>query len=220
MKSKTSLRRRISQRGSQAIEFGLLFVFLLPLFIWMFQSSMNFLRFNKATDVCRSAALLFVKGVDFTLPGNQNIISRVASGLGLQTSSSISSNGVTTGNALVVFTVVMYVGPNTCTNCANINKYVFLDRVYVGNTSLTISGTTVASAIGNPNSTIWSTTTGAVSSTQTNTGAQISTAAASLLPTPMGDGQIAYVVECFFKPLQGFGTGPFDSNGVYTRVIM
>ena len=214
------LRRRARQHGVEAIEFGLLFAFLLPPFLWMFQNGMNFLRFNKATDVARSASLLFVKGIDFTLPGNQDIISRVASGLDLQNGSTTSAAGVTTGSGLIVFSVVQYIGSNTCSNCTNLNKYVFLDRIYVGNTTLAISGTTVASALGSPNGSVWSSTTGVVSSTQTNAGAQVPSASSGALPTTMGDGQIAYVVETFFKPQGGFGSGSFDSNGVYTRVIM
>jgi hypothetical protein len=186
----------------------------------MFNNGMNFLRFNKATDVSRSAALMYVKGMDFTLPGNQDIIARVASGLDLQVSGSTTANGVSSGSGLIVFSTVQYIGPNTCSSCANLNKYVFLDRIYVGNTSLSISGNTVASALGNPNSGIWSSTTGVVSSTQTNTGAQVASSFSSIWSSTIGDGQIAYVIECFFKPQGGFGTGSFDSNGVYTRVIM
>ena len=214
------LRRRKLQNGLEAIEFGLLFVFLLPPFVWMFQNGMNFLRFNKATDVSRSAALLFVKGIDFTLPGNQDIISRVASGLDLQNGSTASAAGGSAGSGLIVFSVVQYIGPNTCSSCANLTKYVFLERIYVGNTSLAFAGTTVASALGSPSGSVWSATTGAVSGTQTNPGAQVSSSATSALPASMGDGQIAYVIECFFKQQGGFGTGAFDGNGVYNRVIM
>ena len=215
-----SLRRRKNQTGLEAIEFGLLFVFLLPPFMWMFVNGMNFLRFNKTTDVSRSAALLFIKGVDFTLPGNQDIIARVASGLNLIDSETITANGGTTGNGLIILSIVQYIGTTTCTSCTNLNKYVFLERIYVGNKTLAIGGTTVASALGDPSTANWSTTTGAVTGTQTSAGAQLASGGASALPTPMGDSQIAYVVECFFTPQNGFGDGAFDSNGVYNRVIM
>ena len=42
MRFPISLRRRAYQHGIEAIEFGLLFVFLLPPFVWMFQNGMNF----------------------------------------------------------------------------------------------------------------------------------------------------------------------------------
>ncbi len=222
MRFPLSLKRSRTQKGVEAIEFGLLFLFLLPPFIWMFMNGMNFLRFNKTTDVSRSAALLTVKGLDFTLPGNQDIISRVASGLDLQNSSTQSANGVTTGSGLLIISTVQYIGPTTCASCTNLNKYVFLDQVYVGNKTLAINGATVASALGSPNSSLWSSTTGVVSSTQTNTGAQVPSTSTGGLPTGMADGQIAYVIECFFKPqgTDAFGTGAFDSAGVYNRVIM
>jgi hypothetical protein len=220
MRLPLSLRRRVSQRGIEAIEFGLLFALLLPPFVWMFISGMNFLLFNKATDVARSASLLFVKGIDFTLPGNQKIIARVASGLDLADSATTTANGGTTGSGLIVFSIVQFVGPNTCNNCTNLNKFVFLERIYVGNKTLAIAGTTVASALGSPNGSVWSTSTGVVSSTQTNAGAQVPSGSTGALPASMGDGQIAYVIETFFKPQGGFGSGSFDSNGVYTRVIM
>ena len=220
MRFPISSRRRQSQHGIEAIEFGLLFVFLLPPFMWMFVNGMNFLRFNKSTDVSRSASLMYVKGLDFTYPGTQNIISRVASGLDLQVSASTTASGISAGSGLIIFSTVQYMGPNTCTACANLNKYVFLNRVYVGNTSLSISGTTVASALGNPSNTVWSSTTGAVSNIQTDTGAQVAASFSSIWSSTIGDGQIAYVTECFFKPQGGFGNGSFDSNGVYSRVIM
>jgi len=219
MKQVTIQRRRQLQKGVEAIEFGLLFAFLLPPFLWMFVNGMNFLRFNKTTDVSRSAALLYVKGVDFTLPGNQTIISRVASGLDLTASSTTTANGAGSGSGLIILSTVQYIGANTCNSCTNLNKYVFLDQVFVGNKALVIAGTSVVSALGSPNAGLWSTSTGVVTNTQTNAGAQVGSAVSGILPT-MGDGQVAYVVECYFKPQNGFGNGAFDSNGVYTRVIM
>jgi len=220
MKFPISLRRKKGQNGLEAIEFGLLFLFLIPPFMWMFINGMNFLRFNKATDVSRSAALLYIKGVDFTLPGNQDIIARVATGLNLIDSESTTAQGGTSGNGLIILSTIQYIGPNTCASCVNLNKYVFIQRIYVGNKNLQLTGTTVASALGNPASGLWNTTTGAVTNTQTDTGAQVASSATGALPTAMGDGQVAYVVETFFTPQNGFGNGAFDSTGVYNRVIM
>jgi len=163
---------------------------------------------------------MYVKGMDFTIPGTQDIIARVASGLNLVDAETISANGVTTGNGLIVFSTVQYIGPNTCNSCANLNKYVFLSRIYVGNKTLAIGGTTVSSRLGSPDSSLWSTSTGTVTQVQTNTGAQVDPSFASIWPSNIGDGNIAYVIEVFFTPQGGFGNGVFDSNGVYTRVVM
>jgi hypothetical protein len=188
----------------------------------MFVTGMNFIRFNKANDVARAAALMYVKGQDMTVLGTQEILARVAQGLDLEV-----DNGVTPpnqvesnsrGSGLIIVSQVQYVGPNTCNNCTNIDHYVFLQRVYIGNTALQFNGVTVQSALGNPAATIWNTASGNVSNTFNNTGAQVSANFASLWTPTVGDGQVVYVTETFFAG--GFGSGQFGGGGVYSRVFM
>ena len=217
-----SARRRRRQKGVEAIEFGLFFIMMLPGFVWMFISGMNFIRFNKANDVARAAALMYVKGQNMTVLGTQEILARVGQGLDLQVddggtppSQALSNSR---GSGLVVLSQVQFVGPNTCNNCPNLNHYVFLQRVYVGNRSLAFNGTQVHSALGNPAVSIWSAATGAVSSAYNHPGAQVSSTFDGLWSPPVGDGQIVYVVESYFAG--GFGTGDFGGNGVYARVFM
>ena len=217
-----SMGKRHSQRGAEALEFGLFFVMMLPGFVWMFISGMNFIRFNKANDVARAAALMYIKGQDMTVLGTQEILARVGQGLDLQV-----DNGATPpnqvmsairGSGLIILSQVQYVGPNTCNNCTNLNQYVFLQRLYVGNKSLQLNGATVASALGNPAAADWSATTGAVTNVFNDTGTRVSSTFASLWNPGVGDGQIVYVVESFFAG--GFGSGQFGGNGVYARVFM
>jgi hypothetical protein len=217
-----SARRKRGQRGIEAIEFGLFAVMMLPPFVWMFINGMNFIRFNKANDVARAAALMYIKGQDMTVLGSQEILARVAEGLNLQVDdgatppNQVLSNA--NGSGLVILSQVQYVGPNTCTSCTNLNKYVFLQRIYAGNTGLQIDGAAVQSALGNPATALWNATTGAVSSAHTDAGAQLAASFAGLWSTPVGDGQIVYVVECYFSG--SFGSGSFNGNGIYTRVFM
>ena len=217
-----SQRRRRRQRGVEAIEFGLFFTMMLPGFVWMFISGMNFIRFNKANDVARAAALMYIKGQDMTVLGTQEILARVGQGLDLEVDDGATpptqalSN--TRGSGLVVLSQVQFVGPNTCNNCTNLNKYVFLQRVYVGNRNLAFNGSSVQSALGDPAAAIWSTTTGAVTNSYTDTRAQVASSFASLWSPAVGDGQIVYVVESYFAG--GFGSGDFGGNGVYARVFM
>jgi hypothetical protein len=214
--------RRSRQKGVEAIEFALFFSMMLPGFVWMFITGMNFIRFNKSNDVARAAALMYVKGQDMTVLGTQEILARVAVGLDLEV-----DNGATPpnqvlsnskGSGLVVVTEVQYVGPNTCNNCTNINHYVFLQRAYIGNTGLQFNGITVQSALGNPAANIWNSATGAVSNSFNNTGAQVSSSFANLWSPAVGDGQVVYVTEAFFAG--GFGSGQFGGGGVYSRVFM
>lgn len=217
-----SHRRRRRQKGVEAIEFGLFFVMMLPPFVWMFISGMNFIRFNKANDVARAAALMYVKGQDMTVLGTQEILARVGQGLDLAVDdggaapNQVMSN--TRGSGLVVLSQVQYVGANTCSNCTNLNQYVFLQRVYIGNKSLQFNGTQVQSALGDPATAIWSSSTGAVTSIYADTRARVNSTFGNLWSPAVGDGQIVYVVESFFAG--GFGSGDFGGSGVYARVFM
>ena len=215
-------RRRRKQKGIEAIEFGLFFVMMLPGFIWMFISGMNFIRFNKANDVARATALMYIKGQDMNVLGTQEIIARIGQGLDLEVDDGAAAPGQqlsnTRGSGLVVVSQVQYVGPNTCNSCANLNHYVFLQRIYIGNKSLQISGTQVQSALGAPSTSIWNSSTGVVSNIYTDTGAQVNASFANLWSPGVGDGLIVYVVESYFAG--GFGSGDFGGNGVYARVFM
>jgi hypothetical protein len=217
-----SARRKRTQRGLEVIEFGLFAIMMMPGFVWMFTTGMNFVRFDKANDVTRSAALMYVKGTDMTVLGTQELLARVAQGLDLKVDDGAAApNQVISfsrGSGLIIMSEVQYVGPNTCTGCTNSNQYVFLHRVYAGNKSLQINGTTVQSALGDPGSAVWNSSTGAVTNPHTDSRAQVAANFAGLWSPTMGDGQIAYVVECYFAGT--FGTGNFGGNGIYARVFM
>lgn len=218
-----SSRRRRYQRGVEALEFGLFAVVMAPALVWMFTNGMNFVRFNKANDVARATALMYLKNTDMNVLGTQEIVARVAEGLNLQVDNGatppnqVKSNSV--GSGLVVLTQVKYVGSGTCpSGCTNLNQYVYMDRVYIGNRSLQFNGSTVLSALGDPAAAIWSSTTGDISSPYTDNRAQLPASFAALWSGGVGDGQVIYVVECFFAG--SFGTGAFGGNGIYARVFM
>ena len=50
---------------------------MLPPFIWMFINGFNFIRYNKAGDVTRSAAMMYVKNTDMMSLTTQRIVERV-----------------------------------------------------------------------------------------------------------------------------------------------
>ena len=217
-----SARRKRGQSGLEAIEFGMFTVVMMPALIWMFVSGMNFVRFNKANDVARATALMYLKNTDFTVLGSQEIIGRLAQGLDLEVDDGTAApNQVLSssrGSGLVVLTQVQYVGPNTCTGCANLNQYVYLQRIYMGNRSLQFNGTTQQSALGDPVAAIWSSSSGLITNPLTDTRARVAASFANLWSPAVGDGQIVYVVECYFS--NTFGTGSFGGNGIYARVFM
>ncbi len=212
-----SERRRRTQKGLEVIEFGLWAVLMMPPFVWMFINGVNFIRYNKAGDVTRSAAMMYVKGLDMMALGNQRIVARVANGLNLK----VESGGARVnnlGDGLVVMTQIQYVGA-TC-GCTNANNYVMTKRVYVGNRNLQIDGQTVESFTGAPpGGTLWNTSTGNISNFMTDANARVTGQFAALWGTSLSNGQTVNVVESFFKT-PAIGSGAFDSRGIYNRVFM
>lgn len=229
LKSPVSARRRRTQRGIEAIEFGLFAVMMTPAMVWMFTTGMNFVRFNKANDVARAAALMYMKGTDMNLLGSQEIIQRVAVGLNLQVDdgtappNEVLSNS--RGSGLVVLTQVQYVGTTTCgaTSPCNLNKYVYLQRIYLGNRSLRFGADgddpTVQSSLGDPAPAIWNSSTGLITNPHGDSRAQVSSNFSTLWTATPDDGQIIYVVESMFAG-NAIGAGPFEGGGIYARVFM
>lgn len=217
MPKQVSERRRRRQKGSEAIEFALWILLMMPPLVWMFICGMNFVRYIKASDVTRAAAMLYTKGQDMSDVGMQQVIERVASGLDLQ----VDSNGVRAdnlGSGLLALTRVELISP-TC-GCINAGKYVMTQRIYIGNRGLQISGHSVESFVGPAPATGWNTVTGGVSNITTNTSAVASSEFTTLWGSSLAAGQYVYVVESFFKPTTTMGSGPFDASGVYTRIFM
>jgi hypothetical protein len=209
--------RRRRQRGSEAIEFALWMFLTMPPLVWMFITGMNFVRYIKANDVTRAAAMLYTKGLDMTDLGTQQVLERVASGLDLEAvSAGVRVTNV--GNGLLVFTKVEMVS-SSC-GCINAGKYVMSQRIYVGNRSLQLRGSTVESFIGPAPSSGWNSSTGVVSNITTNATAVASSEFTTLWGSALTAGQYVYVVESFFKPVSSMGSGDFDANGVSTRIFM
>jgi len=212
-----SARRRRTQGGLEAIEFGLWVLLLMPALVWTFISGMNFVRYVKASDVTRAAAMLYTKGSDMSEVGLQQVLERVASGLDLQ----VDNNGVRAnnlGSGLIVLTRIEYVG-STC-GCSNASQYVMTQRLYIGNRSLVISGSAVESFAGAAPSSGWNSTSGTVSNYKNNTSAVATSAFSTLWGSSLADGQYVYVIETFFKSVTSMGSGQFDSSGVYNRIFM
>jgi Flp pilus assembly protein TadG len=146
-----AMTRRVT-RGGSSIEFALGLLVLMPLVLGVGALGVNLIRTQQTVQLTRDAGHMYGRQVDFTDQGNIDLLSRLGASLGL-------ANSVgTTGNALVVLTQLTYVDAPTCAaaqagnpanGCGNLGKWVFVQRQYVGNTSM---GT---SQYGNPRP--WST---------------------------------------------------------------
>jgi hypothetical protein len=214
--------RKWQQKGQEIVEFGLVTILFVPLLLGTFVTGMNLIKTIQAKHVVRDLANMYIHGADFSTSNYQQIAQRVSNGLNLQLNSS--------GDGLIWVSKVMYVGTTSEPQCqavlpaicTNANQFVFLERVSFGNTSL---ATQHSSFLGDPTGATLSAS-GVVSNPITDAAAQLDATPQSSMQslwqttsggrTPLGDGQVLYVVEGFFQT-SSLSIGSFTSNGVYAR---
>jgi hypothetical protein len=133
---------RQNRRGNATIEFTFIAVVLVPLLLGTGVVGINLLRTISVTQVARDAGHMFARGLDFSRPGNQSALERIGRPIGLDTNASAS-------NALVVLSALTYVDTQACQSlglvdsggiptsaCTNYQKWVFTQRLAIGNTAL------------------------------------------------------------------------------------
>ena len=219
-----ALRRR-GRRGSEIVEFAIFSVFMVPLFIWMFVTGMNLLRFIQCTEIVRDIGVQTVGGVDYSTYPAQSVAQVLAQGYGMNVGSSFTGNEATNngngGSVWIVVSQIMYVGATSCaslpsgTNCTNENPYVFVRQVSFGNSAVQFNGTQVQSAFGAFTAAVNSS--GYVESYLTAANAQCPNMA-NFMQTQLSDGQYAYVVEGFFAD-PGLGFSAYPAGGIYVRTF-
>lgn len=229
-----SARRRKTQSGQEIIEFGLVAVLFVPMFLGSFVIGMNLIRSIQANQVCRDLTDMYIHGADFSTYPMQQMAQRLSQGLNLQIGASFTgneqSNTANHGHGLVTVTQVMYIGPTTSPscqavgagNCTNHDSFVYTQQIQFGNGSVANAGTV---SLGSPSGATISSG-GIVSNYVTDSHAQLgSTAQATMTSlwqttnngqTPLTDGQVAYVVETYFKS-PDLSVGSLSGNGVYAR---
>lgn len=140
-------KNRSGRSGNALIEFALAFALLLPLYVWMLIYGLELRRLMQVVQVSRDAGHMFARGVDFSLPGNQELLVRLAAGMRMTR---------TGGAGLVILTRVLKVSAQDCTDggmtiagCSNLNQPVITQRLVVGNSGLAASrlGTPPASML-------------------------------------------------------------------------
>ena len=139
------MRNRRKERGGSVIEFGLVLILLVPMLVGTGVMGINMVREQQTIQLAREAGYLYARGFDFSLPGNLTILSNIGAPLGLSTTAG-------QGTAEVIFTALIYVDANECASagyvnasgtptsaCTNYNKWVFAQRLVVGNSSVRTS---------------------------------------------------------------------------------
>lgn len=133
--------KRKATRGVSTIEFALSLLVLVPLILGTGAIGVNMIRTMQTIQLARDAGHMFARGVDFSQAGNQAILSTIGNGLGLS-----ATQG--SGTAVVILSALTYVDGSTCsaanqangngtsTSCNNKGKWVFVQRLVVGNNNL------------------------------------------------------------------------------------
>jgi len=204
-----------SEKGNALLEFAAVSIVVIPLFFGMVGAGVQLGRMNEAVQVCRDAAHMYARGVDFTQTANKNILVNLATGTGMTASG---------GNGVVIMSQIVLVYQADCTaaaltagQCSNLGQLVFVNRMVTGNSGLR------ASNYGTPPSNLVN--------TQGNIAASDYLTKASLVVTgsmatelsnaglTMNDGDVAYLTEFFesMPDLSFLGVG--GSSGVYAKAI-
>jgi Flp pilus assembly protein TadG len=128
------------RRGVAILEFSLVALVLAPLMLGTMSIGLNMIRTLQTVQLARDAGHMYARGTNFAQPGNQTILMTLGSDVGLTSSS--------TSKALVVLSTVTYVDQATCAaagkvdskgnplGCTNYTKWVFTNRISVGNANL------------------------------------------------------------------------------------
>lgn len=188
--------RRKNQRGNNILEFALVALPLVMLLLGVTTTGLGLGRSVQVAQVCRDAASMYVRGVDFSRDGNKDVLVRLSQGLNL------TRNG---GDGVIMLSKVTWVPQQTCTDLSlfpcNGDRHVVTQRIVIGNQSLRTS------ALGTPNS-------GLLDSKGLVTDYLTEASAVATFPMmTLQDGQYAYVAEVHFI---GFmGGAPIYSRAIF-----
>lgn len=202
--------RKRGQRGHSMVEFALVSVFLVPLFVGTVSVGFNLTRAVSATQVIRDAGLMYARFVDFTLDSNKDILERLAVGM------SLDKDGG--GKGVLIFSKVMFADDDACTaanllssDCVNRNQYVITQRIVVGEPSL------LTSKIGTPDGGLIGAK-GNVTDYLKEASARADNFGSNVVTLPPR--QVAYVTEGFFKGVGTFKFGGWPTaEDIYVRSI-
>jgi hypothetical protein len=128
-------------RGGAVIEFAFSILVLVPLLLGTGVIGINMIRTLQTTQLARDAGHMYARGVDLSQPGTKTIVGTIGADLGLSTTAG-------SGSAVVVLSTLTYVDKNACaavgavdgngnpSGCTNYQKWVFTQRIVIGNSSV------------------------------------------------------------------------------------
>src|ERR1700683_3463782 len=99
--------RHRNSRGVSSVEFAFGMLVLVPLLLGTGVTGINMIRSLQTIQLARDAGHMYAKGIDFSQPGNQTILTNLGTALGLSSTSG-------SGNAVVILSSLVYVDKNQC----------------------------------------------------------------------------------------------------------
>jgi hypothetical protein len=135
------IMNRRKERGGSIMEFALIMTVLGPMIIGVGVLGIDMIRTEQTTQLAREAGYMFSHGIDFSEPGNLTILANIGAPLGLSTTAG-------SGSAEVILSALIYVDDNECSaagavdadgnpsGCNNFGKWVFAQRLVIGNSSV------------------------------------------------------------------------------------
>jgi hypothetical protein len=122
------------------MEFALGTFVLLPLLLGAGATGVNLIRTQQTIQLARDAGHMYARTIDFSQQGNQKILLRIGKDLGLRASG---------GSAVVILSALTYVDRAACAAvgavdtsgnptgaCTNYTRWVFTQRIMIGNPSV------------------------------------------------------------------------------------
>lgn len=195
-----SRTRKSTQSGHAIMEFGLVAMPLVFFMLGVTVVGFNLGRAVQVAQVSRDATSMFVRGIDFSLTGNQAVLIRLGQKLGMAAGS---------GTGVIILSKVTWVSDLDCEAIPNCNarQHVVVQRIVIGNSALR------ASALGTPDSNLLDAK-GQVLNYKTEPSAIITLPDIQLLQN-----EYAYVAETYFSSPDLSFPGFATNTGNYTRSI-
>ncbi|MCC7156890.1 MAG: hypothetical protein IT161_20090 [Bryobacterales bacterium] len=195
----TGIKRRRT-RGSALVELAFVMTPSFLLMVWVIVVGLQLGHNVRAAQVTRDAASMFVRGVDFSKTGNQDILVRLASGMGMTRAG---------GQGVVILTRVTWISAATCAssglNPCNSDRHVITQRLVIGNSSLRTS------SLGTP--------VGVDSMGIVGNYMQDSRNVATFPYMQLASGEYAYVAEGYFDAPQWRFPGFNNAAGAYSIAL-
>jgi hypothetical protein len=199
--------KRNRLKGVAIVEFSFAMLVMIPLLLGTIGVGFQLLHQMQTIQLARDAGRMYARGLDFSQPGNQTILVNLGSTLGLSATAG-------SGSAVVILSKLTYVDNAACaaagavdshgnpSGCTNLGKWVFTQRLEIGNSSVRTSnmgspltsgptGVTVNSTTGNISLSDYVTKAGAVATFSSINPYSVVNGNVSGLPS----GQVLYVAE-------------------------